>query len=462
MTNAALTTRPPEQSLGLRALRVLVASTYVVYIAVSFFRSENFLFALDAVLGVAFIFAITSRAFAERTATRGYLLLLMALYASCVTYAWLALSARSEIESLKAVRNLLYFEAVFIVGLTYVSSRERVNAFIRLVAMLTVLSGLYGLRQAIFGYWGFELERLALMGRSLQEMMILGRARLSASFGDPLLSGVFMMVGLFVIRARWSLGMESTRVRRFYAFGAVLAFLVLVASLTRAPLLGFAVGAVTALIVEFRLNRRSLIRIAMLALGGLAFMGLIIWIFESGWLAHTTNPILQYLDAGVSSVWSLIALFFGGASADDNYFLVSQSKDMRALAWSQGLEFLATNPMGAGFTNSDLFGFALGDTGLLQVALVTGIPGVLTFVAILGMVFLRGWKQARRAKRAADRRILAALLGAWIGFIVTTSISNIATSSVASVLTWLLAAVLVNSKQIFRDPPDAEGAFIKA
>lgn len=447
----------PARSLGLGVLRLIVGITYVIYIAVSFFHSENFLFGLDALLATAFIFAITSRSFARRTAGQGYLLLLLAVYAACVLYAWVGKSAMSDMATLKTARNLLYCVAVFIVTLTYITTRERLKDLIKMMAMLTVLSAFYGLRQAIFGYWGFELERLALMGSSLAELLILGRARLTATFGDPLLCGFFMMTGLFVIRVRWALPMRSNGVRRFYAIGAAATFIVLIASLTRAPLLAFGVGSAAAIAIDFQFTRRSVGRIGWAVLGVGLFVGLVVWLFESGVLIDSTNPVLHFLDASISSVWSLVALFFGGGN-EDNYFLVSQSKDMRALAWGQGMAFLASNPLGAGFSYGDRFSFAIGDTGLLQVALLIGVPGAFAYLALITHVLLKGWAQVRRAKRVDDRRIIAALFGLWIAFIVTTSISSLATTSVASVIMWLVAAALVNARVIFRDPSPAEAA----
>ena len=441
--------------VGLTALRLIVGITYVIYIAVSFFKNENFLFGLDALLGVAVFFAVTSRAFAERTVAHGYLLLLLGVYAASVMFAWVALSTPAELAALKTLRNLLYCAGVFIVVLTYVTSRERLSSLVQLMAVLTVLSALYGIRQAVFGYWQFELDRLALMGSSLAELLTLGRARLTATFGDPLLCGFYMMTGLFVLRARWYTGPLTQRQRLFFKAGSIATFVVLVASLTRAPLLGFAVGSLAIMLTDFHLTRRSINRILGGVFVGLAFIGVIVWIYESEVLANSVNPVLHFLDTSISSVWSLVALFIGGGN-EDNYFLVSQSKDMRQIAWTQGLAFLASNPLGAGFTNLGIFTFALGDTGLLQIALLIGIPGALAYVAIAAAVFFRAFRHLRRLREVAARRIISALLGLWVAMMVTTAISSLATTSVAAVMMWLVAGALVNAPQIFplrRDVP---------
>lgn len=448
MTTVALPVPRVHRSVGLLALRAIVASTYVIYIAVSFFRTENFLFGLDALLAVAVFFAVTSRAFAERTVAHGYLLLLLGLYLLSVMFAWAALSTPAELAALKTLRNLLYCAGVFIVVLTYVTNQERLASLVKLMAVLTVFSALYGIRQAVFGYWQFELDRLALMGSSLAELLTLGRARLTATFGDPLLCGFYMMTGLFILRARWHTSPLSRRQRLFYQAGSFATFVVLVASLTRAPLLGFAVGTLAILLTDFRLTRRSMNRIAGGVFAGLVFIGAIVWIYESEVLANSQNAMLHFLDTSISSVWSLVALFTGGGN-EDNYFLVGQSKDMRQVAWTQGLAFLASNPLGAGFTNTNQFGFALGDTGLLQVALLVGIPGGLAYVAIAAVVFFRGFTHLRQTKQLEHRRIISALLGLWIAMIVTTAISSLATTSVAAVMMWLVAGALINVRFIF-------------
>lgn len=448
MTAAVLPARTTRRSVGLGAFRVLVASTYVVYIAVSFFRTENFLFALDALLVVAVLYALMSRAFAERTVAHGYLLLLLTLYVGSVLFAWVVLSPPGELASLKTLRNLLYCAGVFIVTLTYVTDRARLASLVRLMAMLSVFSAFYGLRQAVFGFWGFELDRLALMGSSLQEMLTLGRARLTSTFGDPLLCGFFMMAGLFLFRARWYVCDLSAWAKRFYQVGAFATFAVLVASLTRAPLLGFAVGVVAVLATDFRLTRRSLARIGWAVIAGLIFLGAVVWVVESGMLAGSENPVIRFLDTGLSSVWSLIVLFSAGGD-ESTYFLVGQSRDQRLAAWTAGIAYLSSYPLGAGFSNAGLFGFSLGDAGLLQVALLIGVPGATAYLTIIAMVFFRGYGHLRRTERTDHRRAISALLGLWIAILVTTGISSLATTSVASVITWLVAGALVNVRRIF-------------
>lgn len=436
--------------IGLVALQAIVASCYVIYIAVSFFHTDVFLFGLDALLGLSVLYALTSRAFGQYTTRNGLLLMTVLLYAGCALFAYVALSAPEALSAIKTLRNLLYCAAVFVVALTYVTSRDRLNSLIRIMAVLTVFAALYGLRQAIFGFWFFELERLALMGRSLQEFIFMGRGRLTSTFGDPLLCGFFMMVGLFVIRARLAATMTK-QARWAYRLGGIATFAILVGSLTRAPLLGFVIGSMAMLILDFRLSRRSLARISGGVVTGVVVAALVTWIFESKVLANTGSPLLGQLQNGAESVWSLVALFSGGGD-ENTYFLVSQSKDARLIAWESGIQFLAENPLGAGFTNANIFEFAVVDTGLLQVALLMGVPGLFAYLLLTAIVFFRGAAHLRRLKRSEDRRVLSALLGAWVGMLVTTGISSMATTSVAAIITWLIGAALVNCRRIFSVP----------
>ena len=122
---------------------------------------------------------------------------------------------------------------------------------------------------------------------------------------------------------------------------------------------------------------------------------------------------------------------------------------MRQVAWTQGLSFLASNPLGAGFTSTGIFTFALGDTGLLQIALLVGIPGALAYVAIAAVVFFKAFRHLRRLREVEARRTISALLGLWVAMMVTTAISSLATTSVAAVLMWLVAGTLVNTPRIF-------------
>lgn len=441
----------PKAPVGLRALRGMVAACYVIYIAVSFFRSENFLFLLDALLAVAVFFAVTSRSFARHTLQHGVVLLTVAAYIITVLIAWLALSDAGTVEALKVLRNLLYCVGVFVVALTYVTNRERLERLVQVMAFLTVLAAFYGLRQAIFGYWGFELERLAKMGSSLGELLTLGRARLTSTFGDPLLCGFYMMAGLFVLRAKRNMTAMPLTKRLGYAIGGMATFIVLVATLTRAPLLGFFVGAGLVFALEFQLTWRNLRR--LLTLAGVVVFGAggVTWVFSSGLLADSESAALRFLDAGFSSVWSLLVLF-AEANDEDTYFLVGQSRDQRLVAWGLGLRFLGDNPLGAGFTSNGMFPFALGDTGLLQVALLIGIPGGLAFLAMLALPLFAGWRQLRRTVERRDRQVLAAFLGFWIAFGITTGISSLSTSSAVAIVAWLFGAVLVNARLIFGRP----------
>lgn len=448
--------KPP---IGLRAFRVMVAACYGIYILVSFFRSENFLFLLDAMLAIGVFFAITSRSFSRYTLRHGVALLASTGYALTVLVAWLVLSDAGSVEALKTLRNLLYCVGVFIVALTYVTDRARLERLVQVMALLTVLSALYGLRQAIFGYWDFELERLAKMGSSLGELLTLGRARLTATFGDPLLCGFYMMAGLFVLRARRNLSVLPFSRRLGYSFGGMVTFVVLVATLTRAPLLGFFVGAGLVFALEFQLTWRNLRRLLVGTGLVVTAASAVTAVFTSGVLEDSQNGTLRFLDAAVGSVWSLLVLF-AEANDEETYFLVGQSRDQRLVAWGLGLEFLGKNPLGAGFTSNGMFPFALGDTGVLQVALLIGIPGFLAFLSMLAVPLFAGWRQLRRTRDRRDRQVIAAFLGFWIAFGITTGISSLATSSAVAIVAWLFGAVLVNARFIFtpRDDAAAGGA----
>jgi hypothetical protein len=427
---------------------MMVAACYGIYILVSFFRSENFLFLLDAMLAIGVFFAITSRSFSRYTLRHGVVLLSCIGYAITVLLAWLVLSEAGSIEAMKTLRNLLYCVGVFIVALTYVTNRVRLERLVQVMAFLTVLSALYGLRQAIFGYWDFELERLAKMGSSLGEMLTLGRARLTSTFGDPLLCGFYMMAGLFVLRARRNLSVLPFKHRLGYGFGGMVTFVVLVATLTRAPLLGFFVGAGLVFAVEFQLTWRNLRRLLVGTSLVVSAAATVTAVFSSGILADSENGTLRFLDAAVGSVWSLLVLF-AEANDDETYFLVGQSRDQRLVAWGLGLDFLGKNPLGAGFTSNGMFPFALGDTGILQVPLLIGIPGFFAFLSMLTLPLFSGVRQLQRTRERRDRQSIAAFLGFWIAFGITTGISSLATSSAVAIVAWLFGAVLVNARIIF-------------
>lgn len=441
----------PSLPVGLSALRLMVATCYFIYIPVSLFRSEFFLFLLDGLLAVAVLMALTSRAFTTYAARHGMVLAAMAAYTGCTVFAWLVLSDAATMDSLKTLRNLLYCVGIFVVALTYITDRRRLEALLHLMMVLTLFAALYGFRQAIFGYWDFEIERLSKMGSSLGEIILLGRLRLTSTFGDPLLCGFYMMAGLFTLRARSQIGTGGDWRAASYAFAALASFAVLVASLTRAPLLGLFVGAGTAFLFESSLTIRSLRRFLAVTLAAAAFIFVVLWAYDSGALANSTNAALRFLDTALGSVWSLLNLFAGAQDAD-SYVLVGQSRDARLRAWGEGLSYLAREPLGAGFTHTGTFSFAIGDTGVLQVALLIGVPGALAFASLMLLPLVKGMRALRATVDRRDRRCLAAILGFWVAFGVTTGISSLATSSAVSIVAWLFAAVLINARIIFGAP----------
>lgn len=457
----AVATRPaiaasPSSPIGLSALRLMVATCYFIYIPVSLFRSEFFLFLLDGLLAVAVLMALTSRAFTTHAARQGMVLAAMTAYTCCTLFAWLVLSDAATMDSLKTLRNLLYCVGTFVVALTYITDRRRLEVLLHLITVLTLFAALYGFRQAIFGYWDFEIERLAKMGSSLGEIIALGRRRLTSTFGDPLLCGFFMMTGIFSFRARKQIGTGGNWGRANYVFAAFASFAVLIASLTRAPLLGLFVGTGVAIFLNFKLTIRNLQRIFSATVSFAAFITVVLWAYESGVLANSTITAIRFLDSALGSLWSLLNLF-ASAQDVDTYVLVGQSRDARLRAWSEGLSYLANNPLGAGFTHSGTFSFAIGDTGVLQVALLIGLPGAFAFALLMLLPMLKGIRVLSVTEDHRDRRCLATILGFWVAFIVTTGISSLATSSVVSIIAWLFAAVLVNASVIFgatQEPAD--------
>jgi hypothetical protein len=44
----------------------------------------------------------------------------------------------------------------------------------------------------------------------------------------------------------------------------------------------------------------------------LLFIAAVVWAVESGMFAGSENPVLRFLDTGLSSVWSLVRIFFAG------------------------------------------------------------------------------------------------------------------------------------------------------
>jgi hypothetical protein len=257
-----------------------------------------------------------------------------------------------------------------------------------------------------------------------------------------------MMVAVFAYLASRQMNLVSVVTRVLHPLGLIIILGVLISSLTRAPLLGLMCGMTIIAIFSIQLKVKQLIKVAFYILLIILCISAISLIVERGILADSNNYYIKMLDSTLSSIWSLTQLFVGTGSSS-NSFLVDQSRDQRLEAWEKGLGFLMANPFGAGLSDVTMFDFSMGDTGILKIALLVGVPGAFALLAILVLVLTKGVFQVIFFVATKEKKAAVVFLGLWISILVTNGISSIFDGSVASILIWTTAGIIINIKRIF-------------
>ena len=425
----------------------LCCLVHFVYLPVAYFRSDMFLFALDALLAIGVITTISTRAWPKFVAKHWVANLLFLFYLGWVLVSFAGSQYFFDLSSLKALRNLIFGFGVFMISSTFLTTRKRVHALLNLLLLCSLFTALYGARQLAFGFWDFELDRLALMGASLQEMQTLDRARITSTFGDPLTFGFFMMIGVFVCWARWEEKHTTVVSGVVHLLYALILVTSLVLSLTRAPLLGLACGAVIVAGLNWRLTLRNIRKAAYFTASTAVGIAAINAVVENNLLSGYDAGIIKVTNAAFESIWSLLQLFVDQVESD-TYFLVGQSRDARTNAWSEGLRYLVRHPFGAGLSNSETFSFSPGDVGILKLGLQIGIIGVGTMIAILALVFAKGLQGFYKLS-VMDRKKASIFLGAWVAISATAGISSMLDGAAVAVVIWAFAGVILNLEEIF-------------
>ncbi len=432
----------------LKMLRLLLLLTFIIYLPVAIFKSDLFLFLLDLFVIFGVLVAVQSKNWKISLSKNSGIYALFLFYLISVFVAFFLQSDITDPSAIKKLRNLIFGVGVFIISSTYITDRVRLHALLRTILWGTLLAGLYGYRQIFFGFWDFELDRLALMGGSLQEMEVLERFRVTSTFGDPLLCGFVMMTAVFVYFASRYMNLVPVITRVSHPLGLIIILSVLVSSLTRAPLLGLVCGMAVVAVFSFQLTPKRLLRGAYFLLLIVLGISAITVIVESGLLADSNNYLIKMLNSALGSVWSLTQLFVSSETSS-NYFLVGQSRDHRSEAWGKGLDYLMAHPFGAGLSDVTMFDFSTGDTGILKIALLVGVPGAIAMLAILALVFVKGACQVIFSVATQEKKIAVQFLGLWVAILVTNGISSMLDGSVASILIWTAAGITINLKRIF-------------
>jgi hypothetical protein len=436
--------------LPVKLLYILLALPFVIYIPISFFHSAVFLLVLDLCLMLALLLTMMNMKAIKRVfAGRASLFFFIVLYVISILTSLLSDLFSMDVKMLTIVRNLLFGIVVFVISSIWINTQRRVDIIINILLWGSFFAALYGIRQLLFGFTEFELDRLSMMGSSLAEMETLGRIRITSTFGDPLTFAFFMMIGVFVYFIARSRKISNIITRNTHPFIVLIIFLALVLSLTRAPLLGLICGAVIFLILKFKRTRKDLVLyIIILIFIILGVVGLYSFVTFKVF-ADSNSSTLVAIHNAASSFWSLFQMSMGSEIDPDTYFLVAQSKDDRAIAWHEGLSFLYSNPLGGGLSNISKYSFVVGDVGILSLGLKIGIVGMIAMISIFLLIGVRAWFDIRRIPQLSARNQGYVFISIWIAIIVTNGISSLIDSSVNAIVIWTIAGILVNQKRIY-------------
>jgi hypothetical protein len=435
-----------------------LALTFVIYLPISYFRNDVFLIALDIILLIAvFISTYYHVLMHDAFPNRELLFLLVVIYVSSIVLCFASdvLTVKYDIRMLINLRNWLFGIGIFFVSSLWLNTQHRIDTVINILLWGSLFTAIYGIRQLLFGFAEFELDRISIMGSSLGEMETLGRIRITSTFGDPLTCSFFMMIGVLVYFLARSRNLSPVITNKFHPFVLIIIFITLVLTLTRAPLLGLICGGVLFAIFNFEMTREKLVSYAKylscLCLGSFGLYSFA----TSSVFVNSDNPILLSISNGSASAFTLFQMILG-VDDPELFFLVNQSKESRTNSWYEGISFLISNPSGGGLSNTSNYNFSLGDVGILKLGLQSGIIAMIAMLCILMLVGIQAWNEVRRFSEPCARWEGYLLISIWLSIIVTEGITSLLDSSVISIVIWVIAGVLVNVKFVFNNQSSAK------
>lgn len=439
-----------KNPVALRMMKILLIVPFFIYLPISFFRVDAFLFILDVALTIGMVVTITDP---QKTpwifGGKRTVLFFVALYIAAIAIRTLLDITALSVAMLTSLRNILFGMQVLIVSSAWINTQRRVDMVMKILVLGAFFTALWGIRQLVFGFLDFELERLNKMGASLREMEFMGRKRISSTFGDPLTFSFFLMIGVlaytYVRKRKQLLWLTKT----LHPWSILIIFAALVLTLTRAPLLGLMVGATTYTLLSLRITKRLLIIFGCVIVGVALMVVGLNWLVESRILADSDSDGLRAIHGGLESFWTLFQLAKGDEIDPQMYFLVNQSKDARSNAWGEGVNFLLTHPQGAGFSGETVFDFAITDVGILREGLELGVLGIISIIGVFIAIGLCAFADCTRIPDFEVRKRGYFFIASWVAIFVVCGISSIIETSVIAIVIWSIGGIMLNLKKIY-------------
>lgn len=436
--------------LAIWVMKTLLILPYVIYVPISVFRTDVFLFILDILLFLGMLVTIMDTERAKWIfGGKKTVLVFVSIYVLAIILRAVVDLTSVSIQMITALRNLFFGMQILIVSSAWINTQKRVDMVMKILVLGAFFTAIWGIRQLVFGFMGYELERLGKMGSSLREMEFMGRKRISSGFGDPLTFSFFLMMGLFAyshVRKRKQLLWFT---KTLHPWSVMVIFIALVLTLTRAPLLGLMVGAIVYMAFSLRITKKLITNVALVALGLVLLVLGLNWLVESRVLADSESDGLRAIHGGLESFWTLFQLMNSEEMTPEMYFLVNQSKDARSNAWAEGVSYLLSHPWGVGFTGNTSFTFSIGDVGILRQGLEIGIIGITSIVFLFITIALNGFADTKCIPNFEKRKQGYFFIAIWVSIFVVCGISAIIETSVIAIVIWTIGGILLNQKKIY-------------
>ncbi len=295
--------------------------------------------------------------------------------------SWLAISSlagASPLSSLISLKEEWLF-VILPVGIFLGRHRTVRSRLIMALAIGALLAGTYGVIQHFTGVHWFKAEALHRAGENY---------RLAGNFSHPLTYGYFVATSsVFLLNYLLGSFRELSRPTRLLILLATLACLTATTlSTSRGPLLSLGVG-----LIATALMRRQFVRLT----ASVILAGLLVWISAPKMMAE-----------------------FGSRLKND---FNAEQRTGRLYIWNQSWQITLSAPItGVGPGNfGPTYSAHLPDDAasyhhqghahndFLNLSATTGFPGLVFYLTVWGIIFVRLWRRSRDESSPAENRALA-------------------------------------------------------
>ena len=281
-----------------------------------------------------------------------------------------------------------YLMLYFLVWQAVRSAKDTSRLF-NFIIFLSVVSGLWGIYQSIFGYFSWEMAHV-IRTDTIHLVFINGRWRSMGPIGSPAQYGI-IMAAMCCVAVNMSLGTKRASGKWMFGLAAFICLMAMVFSGTRAAFIIIPVYYFTKVLISRNARLWSTIVVA-----------------GAGLFAVATVPTDNYHILRIQSVFK--------ASEDKSYQIRASNRKM-ITPW------IMRHPIGGGLGSTGVWGqrFSPGtflanfppDSGIMRVAVELGWVGLIIFLLIYLLAFVKGvlayWKMSPGRARTQVASILCML-----------------------------------------------------